>query len=398
MAQYGLDQKYELEQLSRSLPEDEVDVLRSHSSFAGPNEHAIVEPVNNDPLRKSQSASRVTLATSGSEHQNSGLSPEAPPEEISPAGEGVDSLPHGLHGALQQTPFTVSSEDACNVPLPQTPPNPPSIPLPPSSSSLNLEVSTIHEMLAEYKARTSHLSEQFLHLDKVCSRSRHDKADITVLDYAGSRFHGSRQLQVEFETKKALQRARIEETQIFMCAKSLWPEVDTRLIMLEDIGPTMINLLGAIFKLSPEFFAEHLHRSGYHGDALHELPPSGWRTSNLHKDYVSMEWRRPIKRWLQEPITPSQRTDLLELENARLQGGFGGFTSAQYRLQTTANIFRPEFAMYTNPDGQLPETTPSGWEERVTLCTAELDKIRYGQHTPSTWRISILISHSDNLA
>lgn len=150
--------------------------------------------------------------------------------------------------------------------------------------------------------------------------------------------------------------ARIEESRIFMCANSLSSKLNTRLIILEDIGPTMINLLGATVEFSPEFFEQHLHRSGDRGNEIQELPPSAWRTSNLQRNYVFLEWRRPVKCWTQEPITPSQWEDLLgnflphdqpfnqpypegteQIE--KIGDDVGGPKDTEYRLETTTNIF-----------------------------------------------------------
>ena len=376
--------------------------MQSHNLTVRPNERTLVAPSDDDDsLRKLQKASDEALKTTGSENSFFRGLPGSSLQYISQFGEEFNSWALENHG---KTPST--SENACHVPLPQTPSDsnssthPSLISLPASSSASsrleenNVSVTSLGELLSAYRARTMHLLDHLPHLKCVCSESRHDRANITIMDYAGNALRGSKQLKIDFrirehtpneeEGQAAIQKVRLSEEQRqaaiqkvrgFIRSNNLWPEVTTRLILLEDIGPTMIDLLGATFDLSPEFFAEHLHRSGYRGNDVHEIPPSAWKTRNLQKDYVSMEWRRPVERWRQEPVTPSQWDELLELESQGLSGRLEG---AQYLLNRTTNVFRPEFAMYMDPDGELPEITPSGWEERATACVAELHHLKYG--------------------
>ncbi len=231
-----------------------------------------------------------------------------------------------------------------------------------------------------YENRVHQLSQQFPHLDSVLSQSRHDSATLTIFDYVGDVLRGANRLSTDFNVRKPL-----GDTQKFLDGKSSWPDVDTRLVVLEDIGPTLIRLLGSTFNISPEFFAEHLHRSGYRGGKENDAPPSAWRTSNMHKNYVSVKWYRPGNRWIQEPNTLLQRRAILDPEAERLRGiehvqnyVSGDMTDIEYTLQTTTNIFRPEFALSTDPDGVIPEQAPCAWEERATACTVELDGLRYG--------------------
>ena len=366
--------------------------MQSHNLTAGPDEDTLVAPSNNDDsLRKLQKASDEALKTTGSENGISRGLPESSLENILHVGEGFSSWALENHG---KTPST--GENACYVPLPQTPldensSSHPSFISPASLSTASrleeneVPVTSFSDILTAYKARTREWSNVLPHLKCVCSRSRHDKADITIMEYGGNALRGSKKLNIDFEIGENIlseeqKQAEVEKCRDFICTNSLWPKFTTRLILLEDIGPTMINLLGATFGLSPEFFEEHLHRSGYRGNELNDVPPSAWTTCNLQKDYVSVEWRRPVERWRQEPITPSQWDELLSFKSSRL---LGNLEDAKYRLNTTTNIFRPEFPMYTDPDGELPEMTASGWEERATACAVELDHLKYGWHPSS---------------
>lgn len=176
---------------------------------------------------------------------------------------------------------------------------------------------------------------------------------------------------------------QLEVIRNMLRGKSSWSNVDTRLIIIEDISPRLIKLLGATFTISPEFFEEHLHRSGYYSDEANEQSPQAWNTSSLRKSYVSVKWCRPVNRWRQEPFTRSERNALLQSGSAELQGTFkpeaiSPSITLDYTTTTMTNIFRPEFAMSTDPEGVIPKTAPAGWEERATMCTVKLDQVRYG--------------------
>ena len=73
------------------------------------------------------------------------------------------------------------------------------------------------------------------------------------------------------------------------------PTVVTRVILVEDLSPRLIEALGSTFDIDPEFFAEHLNRSGYHWDSyIHELP-ARWNTASLQKPYASLKWFKPVR-------------------------------------------------------------------------------------------------------
>lgn len=70
--------------------------------------------------------------------------------------------------------------------------------------------------------------------------------------------------------------------------------IASRMIIVEDLSPELIAILGSVFELDPEFFAEHLNRSGYNNADYGDPPPTRWNTAHMRKNYVSMTWRRPV--------------------------------------------------------------------------------------------------------
>lgn len=91
---------------------------------------------------------------------------------------------------------------------------------------------------------------------------------MTILDYIGSVLRDSKLLSIDFQTNDSalLQRStrsKIHECLQFIHSADTIPQIHTRLLIVEDLGQSLINLLGATFNLSPEFFEEHLYRLKY---------------------------------------------------------------------------------------------------------------------------------------
>jgi hypothetical protein len=70
--------------------------------------------------------------------------------------------------------------------------------------------------------------------------------------------------------------------------------VVSRMIIVEDLCSELIEALGFAFDLDPDFFAEHINRSGYNGADYEDLSPERWNTAHLPKSYTSMTWMRPV--------------------------------------------------------------------------------------------------------
>lgn len=81
----------------------------------------------------------------------------------------------------------------------------------------------------------------------------------------------------------------------------------TRVILVEDLSPGLIESLGTVFEIDPEVFAEHLNRSGYDGVDYDDELPTHWETHSMPKAHASMKWYRPvhenprITQWMEDP-------------------------------------------------------------------------------------------------
>lgn len=379
------DQGYELRYMSGALPAEVQVVTSSQVSLhhtSPPTPTSIPNVQRSDPAFNPQLPSLPTFI------------PGTPLEAASRTSlEILESTNHPSNGNALSRNLTP------NAPLAPDDPSPIDISLPSSGSLSATSVqqpadATRQRHSARFRRhsssqdRASELSRYFPHLSCVQSPSRHDNANITIFDYFGHVLCGSRPISMDFTVKRGLALpAKLEKLRSIVRGNNLWPNVDTRLIIIEDLSAQLIHFLGLIFDLSPELFEEHLHQSVYRTGEVNEPSPETWSTSNLQKSYVSMKWYRPVNRWMQEPNTPSQREALLESGSTGLEGSYhvnntdrqGVSKEVKYNIETMTNIFRPEFAMSTDPDGMIPETSPAGWEERATACRIELDQLQYGQ-------------------
>ena len=291
-----------------------------------------------------------------------------------------------------------SIEKPSRIPLPSTSvstssTHPSLISLPPSSfepSSLgqNERLSSPFDESYKYMENNLGLSQLYPHLRCVCSRSRHNRASITIFDYVGSALRDSKHLWLDFMPENGSQARestfpKLAECRQFLRSVDASSVVETRLVVVEDLGPSLINLLGATFDLSPEFFEEHLHRSQYSGFGVHEPSPQTWRTSNLQKNYVSFAWSRPGDSWTLD-IRPDKWEDLLRHDASYVatvtqsKNKQGIPVNTIHNFWTKTNILRKPSDISTDPAGRLPDKFLCGWEERATMCETRMYGLRYG--------------------
>ncbi|KAL5350106.1 hypothetical protein ACLOAV_005143 [Pseudogymnoascus australis] len=141
-----------------------------------------------------------------------------------------------------------------------------------------------------------------------------------------------------------------------------------RLLIVPDLAPQIINLLGGLFGLSPEVFEEHLINSGYNGAKYNDKPAHTWATAQMEKSHASIKWYRPVRRCDVAPYSNQELEVLLDPAQGRLNRDKGG---AVY--QTKSNIFRSEWEMWTDPKITTRDERVSGWEERATVWRQKID-------------------------
>ncbi|KAF2177489.1 hypothetical protein K469DRAFT_358467 [Zopfia rhizophila CBS 207.26] len=156
------------------------------------------------------------------------------------------------------------------------------------------------------------------------------------------------------------------------------PNVRSRYILIEDLSPPVIEIVGSTFWLNPEFFEEHLNRSGYRGDSYGDPHPRTWNTNATPKDYASVRWFRPVQRTRMKPLSELDRDTLL-----RKNGGTGSLywksdtteSTSRKVMRLTTNIFRQEWPIISNPDEAISDdsetTFPVAWEEKLTVQVSQ---------------------------
>lgn len=279
---------------------------------------------------------------------------------------------------------------------------PSSVPLPESTETLPEEGTSVAlPMIESYWQRVLPLQGVLPHLSlNLLTNSRHLYAGkVACFDNLdnGAVFNLG-----QFNMKVESDRSGLTGTLAYL--QHDWDQtVTSRMILVEDMCPVVIEMLGRTFGLDPEFFAEHLNQSGYQTADWNDPPPARWNTAYTDKLYSSMTWCRPVYQntklteWLQTP------DDLLSTmkgskENAsRVKWRDAYFTAQgkrntdarEHRLVLETNIFRQSWGLSARPlgsdllsrqvlapqtaDWQLPQfntirLVPTAWQERVSVC------------------------------
>ncbi|OQE34874.1 hypothetical protein PENCOP_c015G06297 [Penicillium coprophilum] len=142
-------------------------------------------------------------------------------------------------------------------------------------------------------------------------------------------------------------------------------DVQLRLILVEDLSKPVIDELGENFGINPEFFEEHLLNSGYAGGKYASPPARNWSTASFEKSYLSFRWIRPVYR-LPTYFSSGDLEDLL-------QSSVTHFTREKsVTTEILTNIFRLDWALWTNPTTTAMVKRVCGLEERVSIWRKKL--------------------------
>ncbi|PVH85653.1 hypothetical protein DL98DRAFT_583248 [Cadophora sp. DSE1049] len=143
-----------------------------------------------------------------------------------------------------------------------------------------------------------------------------------------------------------------------------------RLIVVEDLYPSIITFLVGGFGVSPEFFEEHLINSGYGGGNFNDKSPKTWKTSGMKKSYASIKWYRPAWRLSMAPFSQKQLDDLLNPDVGILN--FPRGKSRASTVEVDSNIFRLEWDLRTDPRSTNREKRKCGLEERASVWKGKI--------------------------
>ena len=172
--------------------------------------------------------------------------------------------------------------------------------------------------------------------------------------------------------------------------------LERRIIIVEDLSPTLIDKLGSIFQITPEFFEEHLNRSGYSRDSYNDSDIRTWNSSLVKKNYFSLKWQRPVYREACEPTSSNRRERLLGSHEPRMPPvewlsevlipnppeKESRLVTRRHNVFLNGNIFRQEWVLSIDPDILVPPTGQNArgaWEERATLFRTNIDGCDLGR-------------------
>ena len=156
-----------------------------------------------------------------------------------------------------------------------------------------------------------------------------------------------------------------------------------RLILVEDLNPSLIDLLGATFHIPPHVFEEHLDRSGYATVSRHQQNKSAWQSRAPIQGYSSITWYRPVIPLI--AITPKIRSQLIANQGPAVRCHFEECKNEVHtlHLDTLTNIWRRHLNLSPEP-GFHPKDSgteyPSGWEERATVWSHDFDGCKFSTY------------------
>ncbi|KAF2624662.1 hypothetical protein BU25DRAFT_423788 [Macroventuria anomochaeta] len=157
-------------------------------------------------------------------------------------------------------------------------------------------------------------------------------------------------------------------------------DCNQRIVLVEDLTPTLVDLLGATFQIPPHVIEEHLERSGYKKGTEGADSRVAWHTRSSAQGYSSVTWYRPVLSLV--PITSRFRSKLIRDRKPRVRCPFDGCQNDGHylRLNTQANIWRRQLDLCPDPGVYHKDSDteyPVGWEEKATIWMREYDGCRF---------------------
>ena len=155
-----------------------------------------------------------------------------------------------------------------------------------------------------------------------------------------------------------------------------------RIVLVEDLNPRLIDLLGATLGIPPQVFEDHLDRSGYNPIIGKAVKPSAWRSRYSVQGYSSITWYRPVISVV--PVHTDFRDRLVQGYSPSLSttSNDGG----DVRVVTTSNIWRSNLKLSPEPGAchkGCGTEYPVGWEEKATIWTNFINGHQFGTYCAS---------------
>jgi len=158
-----------------------------------------------------------------------------------------------------------------------------------------------------------------------------------------------------------------------------------RLILIEDVSPSLIDLLGATFQVPPYLFEHHLANSGF-GMTLDDQETSiNWITKALTREYTSITWYRPALPHFR--LSRKVHDRLIMNQKPKVPCSDKSHSGHDIRIYTLSNILRRTLQLWPEPtitSEVSQDEYPIGWEERATIWNTFVKGCKIGMRYPSS--------------
>jgi len=192
------------------------------------------------------------------------------------------------------------------------------------------------------------------------------------------------------------------------------PTGQCRLLVVEDLSPTLIDALGAALELDPLVFVRHLQESGAAQTSAQDEWTCPATDSYLDGQVVSLRWHRPVLTIVNNAVRSRRTRPLVDLGGDWSDDKPEPMTVDDWRAKSewrnknskkTTNIFRKEWiigikAARTHPSRSqadmlakasasqkqsppLDGLVPSSWLEKATIYQERRDGLDFGAYRSS---------------
>ena len=288
------------------------------------------------------------------------LSASRTPEVALVSGALQEADDHHLSNSANQT--NISSEDEQDH-IESEAEIAASIPLPTPTSTLHTPLVTPIDVQKKqsYRDLTVKLAHHFPHLKNVTKKSRHDLYQAKCYDYCGNSLVSSTPITADANSQDGG----------FLSAMALKNNIpncmNLRLIVVQELSSDLIESLGYVFGINPEFFEEHLLNSRWQDSLFEDQESDTWITSGMKKNYMSIKWQRLVKCNLPESEIRSVSTPNSMSIDTEAGASF------VYALELVTNTIRR--IRYLGSDLEMKNSTSTSalMEEKATVWTSETE-------------------------
>jgi hypothetical protein len=238
---------------------------------------------------------------------------------------------------------------------------------------------TVFEEVENYRNNVRRLADHFSYFNNVASSdTRHQWCSrIVFYDRLESEHHQTPR-RSEPWPDQAYAPSYLE---FYNTLRSVADTCEQRVVLVEDLSPALVDLLGATFDIPPHVFEEHLDRSGYKTMVESRKSASAWNLRSSAQGYSSVTWYRPVLPLF--PLNSRVRTGLIKNRNLLIPCPLEECSQHNVPLGTSGNIWRHFTELCSEPGDYYKgsETEyPVGWEERATVWTHDFNGCKFGKH------------------